>query len=100
VSNPAAPEGPKGPTGTRTEVGNSESSQRNPPHIDQNAEDAPLQDEHPSPEPVPTPGPLAQGTDKVPTTEQMRPVDAESMYDRRPAEDKDTHPVEEHPTND
>ncbi len=91
MSNPAAPEGPKGPTGTRTEVGNAATSRRNPPHIDQNAEGAPLQEEHPRAEPVPTSGPLAQGTDKVPTTEQMRPIEPESMYDRRPAEHKDVH---------
>ena len=95
MSNPAAPEGPKGPTGTRTEIGNSATSQRHPPHIDQNAEGAPLQEDHPSPESVPTSGPLAQGTDKVPTTEQMRPINAESMYDRRPAEHKDVHLDEE-----
>lgn len=95
MTNPAAPQGPKGPTGTRTEIGNSATSHRNPPHIDENAEGAALQEEHPRAEPVPTPPPLAHGADKVSTTEQMRPIAPESMYDRRPAEDKDIHPAEE-----
>ena len=94
MSNPAAPEGAKGPTGTRTEVGNSATSQKHPPHIDQNAKGAPLQEEHPRANPVPTSGPLAQGTDKVPANEQMRPINPESMYEGRPAEHKDIHPAD------
>jgi hypothetical protein len=31
----------------------------------------------------------AQGSDRVSTGEQSRPIDSESMYDGRPAEDKD-----------
>ena len=94
MSNPDAPKGPKGPTGTRQEIGNSATSHRHPPHITENAEGAPLQEQHPRPGAIPASPPLAQGTDKVPADEHKQPIDPESMYDRRPAEDKDVHPAE------
>lgn len=84
--------GPKGPTGSREEKGNSATSRKHPPHLNENAEDAPLQDSQPGPEEVPTLPANAHGEDEVSTTEQAQPIDDESMYDRRPGEDKDRPP--------
>jgi hypothetical protein len=81
-----------GPVGSRKEIGDSASSRRDPPHVDENMEDAPLQEEHPSPEDVPTLPATAHGIDKQSTEEQAQPIDEESMYDRRPEEDKDWKP--------
>jgi hypothetical protein len=81
-----------GPVGGRKEVGDETSSRRDPPHVDENAEDAPLQEEHPSPKKVPTTPSTAHGEDKTSTEEQKQPIDDESMYDRRPEEDKNWKP--------
>jgi hypothetical protein len=62
----------KGPVGGRKEVGDRESSQRHPPHVDENMEDAPLQEEHPSPDDVAGLPATAHGTDKQ-TPEQHSP---------------------------
>jgi hypothetical protein len=83
---------PSGPVGGRKEVGDSESSRRDPPHVDENTEDAPLQEEHPSPKKVPGLPATAHGEDKASTEEQNQPIDDESMYDRRPEESKDWKP--------
>ncbi|MDQ3556910.1 MAG: hypothetical protein M3409_09050 [Gemmatimonadota bacterium] len=81
--------------GERKEVGGQASSQRHPPHVSENAEEAPVQEEvAPGGEPVPTLGANAHGVDKVSTDEMDLPVDDESMYDRRPSEDKDQPPSE------
>ncbi len=87
-----SPAQPKGPVGTRQEVGNAASSRKHPPHVDENAEEAPLQEEHPSPEDVPTLPATAHGEDKVSTDEQKQPINSESMYDNRPEEHKDIPP--------
>jgi hypothetical protein len=81
-----------GPVGSRKEVGDSESSQRHPPHVDENMEDAPLQEDHPSPEDVAGLPATAHGEDKQTVDEQTQPIDPASMYDRRPEEDKNWEP--------
>lgn len=90
MSGPREPS--PGPVGSRKEVGDSESSSVHPPHVDENMEDAPLQDEHPSPDDVATLPATAHGEDKVSTEDQKQPIDPESMYDGRPEEDKDWTP--------
>jgi hypothetical protein len=81
-----------GPVGSRKEIGDSESSRRDPPHLDENMEGAPLQEDHPAPNDVPTLPATAHGQNKVPAEDQAQPIDPESMYDRRPGEDKDSPP--------
>lgn len=81
-----------GPVGSRKEIGDATSSQRHPPHVDENMEGAPLQEEHPSPDDVPTLPATAHGRDEVPAEEQAQPIDRESMYDRRPEESKHWQP--------
>jgi hypothetical protein len=86
-------EGPgPGPVGSRKEVGDRASSQRHPPHVDENMEDAPLQEEHPSPDDVAGLPATAHGKDKQTADEQAQPIDPESMYDGRPEESKDWTP--------
>jgi hypothetical protein len=68
------------------------SSSRNPPHVTANDEDAEVQDELPSPDPVPLLPANAAGSDASPTQEQSQPIDEASMYDRRPEQDKDRPP--------
>ncbi len=87
-----SPVEPKGPVGTRREVGDAASSQKHPPHVDENMEDAPIQDELPSPQDVPTLPATAHGEDNSSTEEQAQSVDPESMYENRPEEHKDIHP--------
>jgi hypothetical protein len=86
-----SPEHP-GPVGGRKEMGDAKSSRRDPPHLDQNMEDAPLQDDHPSPDDVPTLPATAHGHDEIPADEQSQEIEAESMYDNRPEEDKNDPP--------
>lgn len=81
---------PKGPVGTRREVGDSRSSREHPPHVTENDEGAPVQEHLESPEDVPTLPANAQGADTQPTDGGA--IDEESMYDRRPSEDKDRPP--------
>lgn len=78
----------------RQEVGSQASSNRNPPHVSENAEDEPIQKEMPSPGAAPVMPANASGTDKVDSAEQAQPVDDESMYDGRPDEDKNQPPSE------
>lgn len=78
----------------RREVGSQSSSKKHPPHVSQNAEDEPIQEEMPSPGAAPVMPANASGTDTVGTAEQAQPVDDESMYDGRPDEDKDQPPSE------
>lgn len=89
-----SPDAPKGPVGTRKEVGDAQSSHRHPPHVSENAEGAPLQDDTAAGM-VPTLPANASGEDKVSTEEHAQPIDDESMYDRRPSEDKDRPPSSE-----
>jgi hypothetical protein len=86
-----SPEQP-GPVGGRKEIGDAKSSRRDPPHLDKNMEDAPLQDDHPSPEDVAALPATAHGHDEIPAEEQSQPIVPESMYDNRPEEDKDDPP--------
>jgi hypothetical protein len=76
----------------RQEVGDARSSSKHPPHVPHNEEDAPIQDELPSPDAVPVLPANASGVDSVTTGEQDEPVDRESMYDRRPERDKGSAP--------
>jgi hypothetical protein len=77
-----------GGPGRRQELGDQESSQLHPPHVDKNAQGAPVQQATQAPNDVPVLGANAGGSDKQ-SADQPRTIDAESMYDRRPAEDKD-----------
>ena len=79
---------PKG----RKEVGGAASSRLHPPHVDQNAGAEPIQQEHESPADIPTLPANASGSDKITTAEHDQPIDDESMYDRRPSQDKDQPP--------
>ncbi len=87
--NPAQP---KGPVGTRQEVGDAASSRKHPPHLDENSEDAPVQEDLPSPHDVPTLPATAHGADKQSTEEQEQPINPESMYENRPEEHKEISP--------
>lgn len=81
---------PKGPVGTRREVGDSRTSREHPPHVTKNDEGAPVQEHLESPDDVPTLPANAQGSDTQ--EDDPRGIDEESMYDRRPSEDKDRPP--------
>lgn len=73
--------------GPRKEVGDAESSRRDPPHTDVNAKGAPMQADVQAPNDVPTQGATAHGRDKG--GEGPGHIDDESAYERRPGEDKD-----------
>jgi hypothetical protein len=77
-----------GPAGGRKEVGGAADSGRHPPHVTENAQDAPLQRKGRGAE-IPTTPPNASGHDAVPADEQDQAIRPESAYDDRPAEDKD-----------
>ena len=79
---------PGGP-GPREERGTTESSSRNPPHVDVNAKGQPVQQSSQNPGDVPTMPANAHGSDHAPAGEQPHTIDEASMYDRRPEEDKD-----------
>lgn len=72
--------------GPRNEQGSAAGSRRHPPHVDENAEGAPVQGSSQAPNQVPTMPANAHGSDQVPVSEG--PIDPESMYNRRPGEDK------------
>lgn len=92
MTNPDKPAGGTGPTGTRSEVGNSATSQAHPPHVTENDENAPVQREGiEAPNEAPALPANASGTDAVSADEQMQPIEPTSMYERRPAENKDLH---------
>ncbi|HEX5724326.1 MAG TPA: hypothetical protein VFX98_02605 [Longimicrobiaceae bacterium] len=65
--------------GPRKEYGDAASSQRHPPHVDEGStSDTPVLPAN------------AHGADRQPNEQhQDREIDPESMYDRRPGEDKD-----------
>ena len=76
--------------GPRQERGDAESSRRHPPHVDESARGAPVQASTQAPDDVPTLPANAHGEDlQASEHHQDRPIDPESMYDRRPGEDKD-----------
>lgn len=76
----------------RKEVGDAASSQKHPPHVSESAEDAPVQQSNAAPNQTPVLGANASGKDKVSTKELDQPIREGSMYDQRPAEDKDRPP--------
>jgi hypothetical protein len=78
----------------RREAGSARDSQRHPPHVTENDEGAPLQDENESPSEVPALPANAAGADKLDTSEQAQEIREESMYDQRPTQDKDHPPSE------
>jgi hypothetical protein len=91
--SPGAPKNPEpGPVGSREKVGDARSSHKHPPHVSESAEEAELQEQNSSPDDVPVIPPLAQGQDKRPVDEIEQGIDDESMYDRRPSENKNTPP--------
>jgi hypothetical protein len=75
--------------GQRREVG--DGSPRQVPHVTENDEGAALQQSAPAPDDVAALPANAHGRDRVDAHEQVEAVDDESMYDRRPGEDKDRH---------
>ena len=83
---------PGGDPKARREVGTAAASRLHPPHVDQNAEAAPVQAEHDNPASIPTLPANASGSDKVTTGEHNQPIDDESMYDRRTSQDKNQPP--------
>jgi hypothetical protein len=86
---------PKGPVGTRQEVGARADSQRHPPHVTPNDADAPVQQSTTAEDDVPVLPANASGHDSVPADEAAQEIDDESMYDRRPSQDKDQPPSED-----
>ena len=80
--------------GGRVEVGNAASSRRHPPHASENDQQGQVQQDTSSAAPVPTLPANASGKDKITTAEHDRGIDDESMYDRRPGEDKNQPPSE------
>lgn len=83
---------PLGPNETRREVGNRPAAERHTPHVTNNAEDAPVQEELPSPDDAPILPANAPGDDEYPVEQRKQTIDPSSMYDRRPGEDKNTPP--------
>lgn len=75
----------------RKEKGDAASSRLHPPHLTENDEEAPLQEEVEGEE-IPVAPANAGGVDRISTEEQAQPIDDESMYDGRPEEDKDRPP--------
>ena len=64
-----------------------------PPHVTENAEGAPLQKGRPQGAgEQPVIPPLAQGQDQFTAEESSPEINDESMYEGRPAEDKDRQP--------
>jgi hypothetical protein len=88
------PASPRGPVGTREEVGDAASSRENPPHVSDQEKEAPLQGSRQGEE-IPTMPATAHGTDRVPSEDEPREVDEESAYEGRPTQDKDRPPSEE-----
>ncbi|MEX2584502.1 MAG: hypothetical protein WD766_14635, partial [Gemmatimonadota bacterium] len=72
----------------RREVSSESAVAKHPPHVTENDEDAPVQDSTTAPDEVPVLPANASGTDSVDVDEQNQPIDDESMYDRRPEEEK------------
>lgn len=92
AGGPAGRAGEESQPGPRKEVGGAASSRRHPPHVDESAEGAPLQRDAEG-APIPTLPANAHGEDRTEMTEQPA-IDPASMYERRPAENKDTPPSE------
>lgn len=78
--------------GPRAARGTAADSQRHPPHLDVNAEDAPVQASTEAPNDVPVLPANAGGQDKQEVKPGEGEIDHESMYSRRPEEDKHYRP--------
>lgn len=78
--------------GKRHEVGDAASSRLHPPHVTENDEDAAIQAEHPEGGPVAALPANASGKDQQPADGTAQHIRPESMYENRPAEDKDSPP--------
>lgn len=78
--------------GPRKDVGDAASSRLHPPHVTENDHGAPVQGKAEGAE-IPTLPANAGGMDKSEMTRQPE-TDPESMYERRPGENKDTPPSE------
>lgn len=83
-----------GGPGPRKEIGTAETSQLHPPHAMDNDAGAQVQGSTPAPNPVPTAPANAHGKDVVESHKEVRHVDDESAYERRPGEDKDRAPTD------
>lgn len=73
--------------GQRHEVGDSDSSRRDPPHMTENDEEAAAAGKAGAE--GPTLPANASGRDEISSQDQDFEVDDESAYDRRPTQDKD-----------
>lgn len=80
----------RGPAGNRKEVGDSESSRRHPPHVDEAGSEGRVQDKQAGK--APTMPATGHGEDAQVDAEKKQSVDDESMYDRRPEENKENPP--------
>ena len=78
-----------GGPGPRKEIGDAASSQLHPPHATENDAGAQVQGSTEAPNTVPTAPANAHGKDLVDSQHEVRRVDDESAYERRPGEDKD-----------
>jgi hypothetical protein len=78
-----------GGPGPRKEIGDGESSQVHPPHVTENDRGAQLQADTQAPNDVAGLPANAHGRDAVASHHEVRRVDDESAYERRPGEDKD-----------
>lgn len=85
----AAGSGHSGPG--REEKGGSTSGEKRHPHVTEGSDEARVQGSARG-ESAPVLPANAQGTDQVSTDESAQPIDEESMYDRRPDEDKNRPP--------
>jgi hypothetical protein len=77
--------------GPRKEIGGPAHSGVHPPHVTENDHGAQVQDSTQAPNEVPALPANAHGQDVVPPTAGADYIDDESMYEKRPAEDKDRH---------
>lgn len=80
-----------GGAGERHEVGDSKSSRRDPPHVTDNDEEAPVQSDRSGAQAPVLPA-NAAGRDSITSEEQDFEVDDESAYDRRTSQDKEQPP--------
>jgi hypothetical protein len=78
-----------GGPGPRKEIGDVESSRVHPPHVTENDRGAQFQGSTQAPNEVPGLPANAHGRDVTDAHEEVRRVDDESAYERRPGEDKD-----------
>ena len=83
--------------GPRKEIGGPENSQVHPPHVTENDLGAQVQGSSESPTPVPALPANAHGQDLVEPTGGADYIDDESMYEKRPGEDKNHHPADDMP---